>query len=346
MAFVAAFRGRAGLVLGVFALVLGLGGPVLAAPSDQQEAQIRQAAQAARAAAQPGPRDITPQDQGTIHIPAGESFIPAQQADDLMAALGNHREPGRVGLIVPRGELAHWLVDVSWVHDGYVRDGDAKEWQPDAMLDNIREGTEKQNEDRIAKGIPALDITGWVEKPTYDNATHRLIWSLAAKVRGAQADQPQNINYNTYALGREGYFSLDLITDSQAIAADKSVVNALLASLQYAPGKRYQDFTEGSDKVAAYGLAGLIGVVAIKKLGLLAIAGAFLLKAWKLALVLALGGWAAVKRFFGRMLGRKPAEESETEEAALPEEHHGDAAPAPDATTAEGHPVPAETPVS
>ncbi|MCW6530699.1 DUF2167 domain-containing protein [Sphingomonas sp. MMSM20] len=293
----------------IAAIAFGLSSAASAAPVDSREAQMRAATEAAWSAAQAGPRDITLERQGTIHIPAGEVFIPARQANDLMASMGNSREPGRVGLILPRGEKARWLVDVSWVHDGYVRDGDAKEWQPDAMLESLRAGTEKQNDERLARGIPALDITGWVEKPNYDEKTHRLIWSLAGQIRGAPADQAQNINYNTYALGREGYFSLDLITDSKAIEADKIVARDLLASLDFAPGKRYEDFNNATDKVAAYGLAGLIGAVAIKKLGLFAIILAFLLKAWKIGLLLLLGGWAATKRFLGRLLGRGDAPE-------------------------------------
>ena len=47
-------------------------------------------------------------------------------------------------------------------------------------------------------------IGDWVEKPTYDGATHRLVWSLPVRHKGAAADAPTSINYNTYALGREG----------------------------------------------------------------------------------------------------------------------------------------------
>jgi uncharacterized membrane-anchored protein len=145
-----------------------------------------------------------------------------------------------------------------------------------------------------------MDIIGWTQPPTYDGKTHRLVWSLSGRDRGAPANMPQIINYNTYALGRDGYFSLNLITDGSAIATDKSVAHALLGSLNYAPGKRYEEFNGSTDKVAAYGLTALVGVVAAKKLGLLALIGVFLLKAWKIALIVLAGGAAAVRRFFRR----------------------------------------------
>jgi len=262
-------------------MALVLASPANATPSPAQQAKIRAAEQTAEAAEQIGPRDIALRDQATLHLPAGEAFIPQGPANDLMEALGNSRNPDRMGLIVPHGDKGRWLVEMTWVHDGYVRDGDAKEWKSDALLDNLRKGTEAQNAERLSRGLPALDITGWVEQPSYDATTHRLIWSLAARVRGAPDDQPQNINYNTYALGREGYFSLDLISNTAAIDADKPIAHDLLAALRYAPGKRYEDFNGSTDKVAAYGLAGQLG------------------------LVLALGGWAAIKRFFAKLFGRE-----------------------------------------
>jgi uncharacterized membrane-anchored protein len=44
----------------------------------------------------------------------------------------------------------------------------------------------------------------------------------------------------------------------------------------------------------------LVGAVAVKKLGLLALAGVFLLKIWKLGLVAIAGGAAAARKFFRR----------------------------------------------
>jgi hypothetical protein len=67
-------------------------------------------------------------------------------------------------------------------------------------------------EEREKRGIPALEIQGWVERPHYEAATHRLIWSMAARSKGQPADDPGAVNYNTYALGRDGYISLNLIT--------------------------------------------------------------------------------------------------------------------------------------
>jgi uncharacterized membrane-anchored protein len=273
-------------------------------PAPQVKAEIDAAWAAAERTAIMGPADVKLLDQAHLKIAADEAFIPTAEANRIMAAMGNSTGPSRQGLIVSRSRDAAWLVDVVWTQEGYVRDGDAREWKADELLDSLKQGTEQDNAARLARGVPALDVVGWVEPPAYDPGAHRLVWSLSLRDRGMPSPV-QTINYNTYALGREGYFSLDLITGSDTIAADKKVARDLLASLQYEPGKRYEEFNGSTDKVAAYGLGALVGVVAVKKLGLLALAGAFLVKMWKLGLLLFVGIGAAARRFFGRG-GREP----------------------------------------
>ena len=61
---------------------------------------------------------------------------------------------------------------------GYIKDDDAKEWDVEGMLKQLKEGSEEQNKERAARNLPELETRGWVEKPQYDAATHRLIWSI------------------------------------------------------------------------------------------------------------------------------------------------------------------------
>ncbi|KQX20144.1 MULTISPECIES: DUF2167 domain-containing protein [unclassified Sphingomonas] len=290
--------------LALFMLMCTFGGtaPGLAQsePTTAQQAEMQAAWNAAAKTATRGPADVKLLDQASLKIKADQVFVPAAEADKVMRALGNPSQPGRQGLIVAVDEKQPWLVDVTWTGEGYVRDGEAKEWKSDALLEALKEGTEKANEDRTARGYAAIDVVGWVEEPHYDAVSHRLVWSLSSRVRGAPASLPQTINYNTFALGREGYFSLNLITVSNRIAADKHVATQLLAALSYIPGKRYADFDESTDKVAAYGIGALVGIVAAKKLGLLAVMGLLLVKAWKLVIVAIVAIGAILRRIVGR----------------------------------------------
>ena len=125
------------------------------------------------------------------------------------------------------------------------------------------------------------------------------MWSVAAKHKDDGAQSDPTVNYNTYALGREGYITLDLITQQSQVPKDKGAVLALLNNIDYVEGKRYADFNSSTDKVAEYGLAALVAGVAAK-LGLFAVIGAFLLKFAKVGLiaVAALGGgiWSRLRR--------------------------------------------------
>jgi len=150
------------------------------------------------------------------------------------------------------------------------------------------------------RGFPELEILGWVEKPAYDSATHRLVWSLLSKEKGEPDSAEKGINYNTYALGRDGYFSLNLLTSASRVGADKSAARELLAALTYNSGKRYEDFNASTDHIAEYGITALVGGVVAKKLGLLALIGAFALKFAKLIGVAVLALGTGVWNFFRR----------------------------------------------
>ena len=78
------------------------------------------------------------------------------------------------------------------------------------------------------------------------------MWSVAAKHKDDGAQSDPTVNYNTYALGREGYITLDLITQQSQVPKDKGAVLALLNNIDYVEGKRYADFNSSTDKVAEY----------------------------------------------------------------------------------------------
>jgi uncharacterized membrane-anchored protein len=281
--------------------------PVNPPPTQQQaiDAEKADAEAAVDKAKVLGPAQVTLQDQGMLALPEGFSFVPQPQAGRLMRAYGNSDSSALVGLILPEAADGNWWATLDFVKAGYVKDDDAKNWNADELLSNLKEATNGQNEDREKRGFPAVEITGWVEPPAYDAPSHRLIWSALVHQIGTGGDQG-SVNYNTYALGREGYFSLDLITSQTAIEANKSVARALLADISYDKGKAYEDFEASSDHVAAYGLAALIGGVALHKLGLLALGAAFALKFAKVLGLGALVVVAALRRLFGRAKTKAP----------------------------------------
>lgn len=258
---------------------------------------IAQASEAAGAARILGPTTVDLGEQATLEVPAGFAFVPKAEAAALLEAMGNQTGAGFYGIVV--GEYLQGFVSVQFDDAGYVEDDDAREWDADELLQNLKDGTAAGNEERKARGIAEFDVAGWVEPPRYDGTTYRLVWSAELRNKdGAAANEGAGVNYNTYQLGREGYVSMNLVTDLASIEAQKPLAHQLLAGLDFKDSKRYTDFDPATDKVAAYGLAALVGGLAAKKLGLLAMAGLFLVKFGKIAAVVALGGLAAAAKFW------------------------------------------------
>ncbi|MFT7775780.1 DUF2167 domain-containing protein [Roseateles sp.] len=277
------------------AIVLCLGCTARAADTPENPAWTE-----AKAAAKAGPADIAIAGQATLHLPADRVFIPQPQAGKLLTAMGNPGEHSELtGLIFPQGD-AQWFATLRYIASGYVKDGDAKEWKADDLLASYKEGTEAGNEERRKMGVAPIEITGWAEVPAYEATTHRLVWAMSSKEKGAPADAGQGVNYNTYALGREGYLSLNFVTGLKELPAQKPDAKALLGALEFDKGKRYEDFDASTDHVAEYGLAALVLGVGAKKLGLLAVIFAFVAKFAKIIFIAVIGIGAAVTKFVKR----------------------------------------------
>ncbi len=264
-------------------------------------AETQKAFDEARQVAKSGPQEIALDTQAVLKLPAGHVFIAQPHATRLLNAMGNPgQDPRLQGLIFPQGD-AGWFMTVRFEPAGYIKDDDAKDWKADELLKSFREGTEEANAERLKMGVPAIEILGWAEKPTYDAPTQRLVWAMASRDKGASADQPQGVNYNTYVLGREGYFSMNLVTGLQELPAHKGAAHTMLAALNFNEGKRYADFNASTDRVAEYGLAALVVGAAAKKLGFFALAAAFFAKFAKI-IILALAGLGAL---FFKLFRRK-----------------------------------------
>ncbi|HEY5809452.1 MAG TPA: DUF2167 domain-containing protein, partial [Povalibacter sp.] len=262
-------------------LLIGL--PVIAEEAAAPEDPNAAVWQAASAAMLHGPQTIALLDQGKMQLPEGYGFVPHAQAERVMEAMGNQTGPSFLGLIFPLSD-AGWFVTVDFEDSGYIKDDEARDWDADGLLENLKEGTEEGNKHRIKVGVPPIKVTRWIEPPAYDTTVHQLVWSAELRLRDGEDPDP-GVNYNTYVLGREGYISLDLVTAVSSVESEKPAARELLAAVSFNDGKRYSDFNESTDKVAAYGIAALVGGVMAKKLGLLAVIAAFFAKFAKVILI-------------------------------------------------------------
>jgi uncharacterized membrane-anchored protein len=284
---------RQGAALAALAFFSLLGTAQAQAPDPR-----KQAYEDARQASVAGPADVPLAAKALLKLPEGHAFVPQPQAGKLLNAMGNPgQDPRLLGLIFPKGD-GGWFMTVRYEDSGHIKDDDAKDWNADDLLKSYREGTEASNEERVKMGVPAMEIIGWAEKPGYDAATHRLVWAMSSRDKGAPATEEQGVNYNTYVLGREGYFMLNLVTGLKELPAHKPAAHSMLSALSFNEGQRYADYNASTDRTAEYGLAALVVGVAAKKLGFIAAAGLFFAKFAKVILLGLAGlGVVATKLF-------------------------------------------------
>lgn len=214
---------------------------------------------------------------------------------------GNPPDDSVLGLIVPRSpgltEPESWAVVVTWSDDGYVSDEDASKIDYDDLLATMQTDTRESNPEREKAGYGTLDLVGWAVPPRYEAGSKKLYWAREL----AFNDQPNHtLNYDIRVLGRHGYLSLNAVSGMSELALVREGMDKLLPMAEFDQGARYADHNPSTDKVAAYGVASLIGGGLAAKAGLFAKLGLLLAKFWKLLLIglLFLGG--AIKKLFVR----------------------------------------------
>jgi uncharacterized membrane-anchored protein len=179
----------------------------------------------------PGTADIG-KDLAQIEIGKEYLFADAEDAKKLMEYFGNPPTNKEVGLVMPASDNVSWFILFEYFDVGYVKDDEKDKIDADAILNNIKAGTEEANKVRTGKGMPTIKVLGWHEKPHYDPRSHNLVWGTLAEGSGGQ-----NVNYTVKLLGREGYVSAIFVGDPASLTAAKPEVEALVSKFSYKKGK-------------------------------------------------------------------------------------------------------------
>ena len=246
---------------------------------------------------------------GTIEVPEAKArfnldgdfrYLDKADARRVLEDLwGNPPDEDVLGLIVPRSpgltDEQSWAVVVTWSDDGYVSDEDASKIDYTQLLHDMQEQTREANPEREKAGYGSLQLIGWAVPPRYDAGNNKLYWAKELQFDG---EANHSLNYDIRVLGRHGYLSLNAVSGMAELALVREGMEKLLPMAEFEPGARYADHNPKTDKVAAYGVATLIGGGLAAKAGLFAKLGLLLAKFWKLLLigVVLLGG--TVKKFF------------------------------------------------
>ncbi|MBC2803600.1 DUF2167 domain-containing protein [Rhizobium ruizarguesonis] len=250
-----------------------------------------------------------PEAKATLNVPADFYYLsPADTKTVLVDIWGNPpaAAEGTMGMIFPAKyaptDVEAWGSIVEYSADGYVSDVDATTTNYDELLQNIKDSIRENNVEREKQGFQKITLVGWASTPHYDTSAHAMHWARDL-VFGDDTQPQHTLNYSVRVFGRQGVFQFDFVAGLAQLKEIEGVIPTVTKLVQFDKGMAYTDYVEG-DKVAAYGMAGMIaagaGAKIAAKVGLLALALAFFKKAGVLVFIV----FAAALRFAKGLFGR------------------------------------------
>ena len=193
-------------------LVLGVAAGAVAQEGPSQKAKIEQMRTLLKSIQwQRGPTVGKIGTVAEVKVPAGYQFTEQQGAAAWAELNQNQPDPNQLGVLTPVG-FHGWFLTFSYHDVGHIPNDEKGQLDAGAILATIRQGTEQGNAYRLSKGWPALTIVGWTRPPAYDEATHHLVWAVAAR-----SNQKDSVNYNTRILGRTGVVSANLVVGTEGL---------------------------------------------------------------------------------------------------------------------------------
>lgn len=238
-----------------------------------------------------------PDGVATLKVPDSFYYLNPDDTEKVLVKVwGNPPGPKKQGMLFPTKmtpfDRDAWGVTIDYSEEGYVSDKDADDLNYDDLLAQMQDETKASNKERIIQGYEAIELVGWAAKPYYDKSEHKLHW--AKEIKFGKQDV-NTLNYNIRVLGRKGFLELNFIAGMDQKTMIDSQLNTVLAMASFNPGYRYSEFNPSLDKLAAYGIGGLVAGKVLAKTGLLVTALLFLKKFW---IIVAVGAGGFLRKFF------------------------------------------------
>jgi uncharacterized membrane-anchored protein len=196
-----------------------------------------------------GPAKANLGNYAEITIPEGYRFASADDAAALLKIMKNPVPKTLAGILTPAG--GKFMVVFEFTDIGYVQDDGKEQLNPVAILKTLRQKVERENEQAVKNGTPAITFVDWASAPEYNRNTHTLEWSIEASSGSGKA-----VNHVMRVFGREGV--LDGIAVQPDRAGDDAIpLRGLMAGVAFKPGHAYADYRKG-DTISTQGLNELI----------------------------------------------------------------------------------------
>jgi uncharacterized membrane-anchored protein len=240
----------------------------------------------------------------TLSIPLGFKYLDSAQSRYVLEDLWGNPPSNQktLGMLFPTNLDVYsdnvWAFEISMDEMGYVKDKDAKKMDYDDLMKDLKKDNIEENKTRKEMGYGQALLIGWASKPFYDKEKHVLHWAQEIKFN---EDSLNTLNYNVRFLCKKGVLVANAIAGINQLGIVKQNIPKLIPSVEFKSGEKYEDFNPSIDKVAAYGIGGLVAGKVLAKAGIFV----FLLKYIKL-IGLAVVAFGA--KFWKMITGKKKEE--------------------------------------
>ena len=233
-----------------------------------------------------------------LNVPEGFKFLDSEQSKYVLTDLWGNPPSEPIGLLFPEDmtpmhDNFTYAVEIEYSEEGYIEDEDAADLDYDDLLEEMQEDTKAANPERVKLGYETIELVGWASPPYYDKENKKLHWAKELKFGDYEVN---TLNYNIRVLGRKGYLNLNAIGEITMLDTFNKDRDNILQSVAFSSGYKYSDFNPDIDKVAAYGIGGLIAGKILAKAGFFAL----ILKFWKF---IAIGAVAVFSVFRKKIFG-------------------------------------------
>ncbi|HMA41489.1 MAG TPA: DUF2167 domain-containing protein [Gemmatimonadales bacterium] len=244
----------------------------------------------------------------TLQVPESFRYIGPEAARRLLTeGWGNPPDAseGVLGMLYPADvsplDSGSWAVVISYDEDGYVDDAGAEAIDYTKLLKQMQDAAASEDEERRKAGYGTVRLVGWAAPPRYSRETHKLYW---AKELAFSGESEHTLNYNVRVLGRKGVLVLNAVSSMPALPDIEASMQSVIGFVDFNEGHRYEDFVAGTDRKAAYGVAGLVAGAVAAKAGFFKLLWVGILAFKKLIIAGVAAAGVGLRRMFGR---QKPA---------------------------------------
>jgi uncharacterized membrane-anchored protein len=181
-----------------------------------------------------GPRTLTLSGLGALPLPAGMISADRAETRRFLEATGNPPAGDEIAIVAPAN--VDWFLVFSF--DPFEKLSVAVTKPSVAeIVAALKRGNSETNQARRKSGRETLDLLGWREKPSYDEKTFRLEWSLDTQESGGR----HNANRFWLLLTRRGVLTIELVTEEPRYAAARQSADNLLQNLGISEQETYDN---------------------------------------------------------------------------------------------------------